>query len=59
VDFLDFKALGIEPTHYMFRTDWGNPTFDHLKSWVVEGSDAGVSWTEIDQHEHNSDFNDT
>jgi hypothetical protein len=43
---LDFKTLTIEPTHY---TIWELP----LKSWVVEASDDGGSWMEIDRHENN------
>jgi hypothetical protein len=57
----DFKALRIDPTHYSIRASrWGSCYFTqvgHLKSWAVEGSDDGASWTEIDRHENNSDFN--
>jgi hypothetical protein len=45
----DFKILRIEPTHYTVQTG----DYWHLKSWVVEGSDNGTSWTEIDQHRGN------
>jgi hypothetical protein len=51
----DFKSLRIEPTHYTIRTF----LFDCLKSWTLEGSDDGVSWTEIDRRENNSDLDDT
>jgi hypothetical protein len=54
----DFKALRIEPTHYTIRTHNGSPNDAHLKSWAVEGSDDGASWTEIDRRENNSDLND-
>jgi hypothetical protein len=54
----DFKALRIEPTHYTIRTWNAIPNSYHLKSWAVEGSDDGASWTEIDQRENNSDLND-
>jgi hypothetical protein len=50
----DFKMLRIEPTHYTIRTHSG-PSY--LKSWAVEGSDDGASWTEIDRRENNSDLN--
>jgi hypothetical protein len=46
---LGFKTLRIEPTHYTIRTGHWSP----LKSWAVEGSDDGVSWTEIDRRENN------
>jgi hypothetical protein len=49
---LDFKTVRIEPTHYTIRTG----KLGHLKSWAVEGSDDGVSWTEIDRRENNSDL---
>jgi hypothetical protein len=53
----DFKALKVEPTHYTIRT-YDSPTnWYHLKSWAVEGSDDGASWTEIDRRENNSDLN--
>jgi hypothetical protein len=51
---LDFKTIRIEPTHFMIRAGYEN----YLKSWAVEGSDDGASWTEIDRRENNSDIND-
>jgi hypothetical protein len=50
---LDFKTLRIEPTHYTIRTGCEN----QLKSWAVEGSDDGASWTEIDRREDNGHLN--
>jgi hypothetical protein len=47
----------IHPTHYTIRTYQGDPDLDHLKSWAVEGSDDGTSWTKIDRRENNSDLN--
>jgi hypothetical protein len=38
----DFREMRICPTHYAIRADY-------LKSWVVEGSLDGSSWTEIDR----------
>jgi hypothetical protein len=39
----DFKTLRIEPTHY---TTWNHHRGEkHLKSWAIEGSDNGSSWT--------------
>jgi hypothetical protein len=49
----DFKTIRIRPTHYTIQT------YDrecHLKNWVIEGSDDGVSWTEIDRRENNRDL---
>jgi hypothetical protein len=55
---LDFKTIRIEPMHYTVRTWNGDPNNSHLKSWAVEGSDDGASWTEIDRRENNGDLND-
>jgi predicted nucleic acid-binding Zn-ribbon protein len=45
----DFGEMRVRPTHY---TIWGWS----LKSWVVEGSLDGGSWTEIDRQPDNQDF---
>jgi hypothetical protein len=50
---LDFKTLRIEPTHYTIKVDGEY----YLKSWAIEGSDDGASWTEIDRRENNNDLN--
>jgi FtsZ-binding cell division protein ZapB len=49
----DFKTLRIELTHYTIMTTYSG----HLKNWVIEGSDGGVTWTEIDRRENNNDLN--
>jgi hypothetical protein len=38
----DFREMRVRPTHYTVRAGF-------LKSWVVEGSLDGSSWTEIDR----------
>jgi hypothetical protein len=38
----DFGEMCVRPTHYTIMTEY-------LKSWVVEGSLDGRSWTEIDR----------
>jgi hypothetical protein len=50
----DFKILRIEPAHYTIQTGPDS----HLKSWAVEGSDDGASWTEIDRGENKSHLNE-
>jgi hypothetical protein len=47
----DFRERRVRPTHYTIR-GWD------LKSWVVEGSLDGRSWTEIDRQTDNQDFKD-
>jgi hypothetical protein len=53
----DFKEKSIVPTHYAVRTyDW--PVgWCHLKSWVVEISEDGKDWREVDHKEGNADLN--
>jgi hypothetical protein len=45
----DFGELRIRPTHYTMKAHYP-------KSWVVEGSVDGESWTEIDRRTDNEDF---
>jgi hypothetical protein len=45
----DFGARRVRPTHYTMKGVL-------LKSWVVEGSVDGKSWTEIDRKTDNQDF---
>jgi hypothetical protein len=45
----DFREMRVRPTHYTIRADC-------LKSWVVEGSLDGSSWTEIDWQTDNQHF---
>jgi hypothetical protein len=45
----DFREMRVRPTHYTIWAAW-------LKSWVVEGSLDGESWTEIDRQTNNQDF---
>jgi hypothetical protein len=47
----DFGEMRVRPTHYTIKGAW-------LKSWVVEGSLDGSSWTEIDRQTDNQDFCD-
>jgi hypothetical protein len=47
----DFREMRVRPTHYTIRAC-------RLKSWVVEGSRDGESWTKIDRQTDNQDFMD-
>jgi hypothetical protein len=47
--YSDFREMRVRPTHYTLRTV-------DRKSWVVEGSLGGNSWTEIDRQTDNRDF---
>jgi hypothetical protein len=45
----DFRGMRIRPTHYAIWTR-------RLKSWIVEGSVDGESWTEIDRQQGSRAF---
>ena len=46
------------PTSYSLRSSGTSPRRSHLKSWVIEVSNDGYSWTEIDRREDNNDLSD-
>ena len=51
----DFKDRRVTPTGYTVKTSKGYGC-DHLKSWVIEVSNDGDVWTEIDRRENNNDL---
>jgi hypothetical protein len=51
----DFKVPRVVPTHYAIRS-YG-PGESHLRSWLVETSDDGRNWDEIDHREHSNELN--
>ena len=53
----DFKERRVIPTSYSVRSCYCGPGCSHLKSWVIEVSNGGSSWTEIDRRDNN-DLND-
>jgi hypothetical protein len=54
----DFRKLRIKPTHYTIRSACdGYVDYSNLKSWVIEVSDDGREWTEIDRRENNNELN--
>jgi hypothetical protein len=53
----DFKDRRIIPSHYSIRTHGEEANGQHLRNWVVEVSDCGEKWSEIDGRENNSDLN--
>jgi hypothetical protein len=46
----NFHEMRLWPTHYKIRGS-------HLSSWVVEGSEDGTSWREIDRQSDNQELN--
>jgi hypothetical protein len=53
----NFKEMRIVPTHYAIRTNSGYPGWQHLKSWLVETSEDGETWLEVDHKEDNNKLN--
>ena len=53
----DFKERRVIPTSYSVRSERSGPGWYHLKSWVIEVSNDGSSWTEIDRRDNNNDLN--
>ena len=49
----NFKERCVIPTSYSVMSG----AYDHLKSWVVEVSNDGRSWTEIDRRDNDNDLN--
>ena len=54
----DFKDRRIIPTSYSIRSYNRESGCNHLKSWVVELSNDGSSWTEVDRRDNNYDLNE-
>ena len=53
----DFKHRRVTPRSYSVMSAGGLPGWEHLKSWVIEVSNDGHSWTEIDRRDNNNDLN--
>ena len=53
----DFKERRVIPTSYSVMSYKKRPGGHHLKSWVIEVSNDGSSWTEIDRRDNNNDLN--
>jgi hypothetical protein len=56
----DFKERRIVPTHYALRTSSDPPPANfrgfHLRSWLVEVSENGKTWREVDNKQDNEDL---
>ena len=53
----EFKKHRVYLTDYTLKTPNSSPGWNHMKSWVVEGSDDGINWCELDRREDNNDLN--
>jgi hypothetical protein len=52
---IDFRNSRINPTHYSIRSRTDEDWY-HLRSWVVEGSNNGENWVNLDVRENNCDL---
>ena len=48
----DFKARKVLLDHYTLKTYNSNANLCHLKNWILEVSNDGENYTEIDRHEN-------
>jgi hypothetical protein len=56
----DFRDRRVILTHYEIRSDFSKGVDNkNLKSWIVEVSEDGEEWSEVDEREDNSDVNET
>ncbi|OHT17275.1 F5/8 type C domain containing protein [Tritrichomonas foetus] len=53
----DFTKNYIYLTDYTLKTPNSSPGWNHLKSWVIEGSIDGIEWVEMDSRNDNFDLN--
>jgi hypothetical protein len=52
-----FPKYMVYLTDYTLKSPYSKSGWNHLKSWIVEGSNDGENWSEIDRHEENNDLN--
>lgn len=52
----EFKHHKVTPTHYTIRTYRGK---HHPRSWVIEGSETGNEWTQLDEEKDCSHLNES
>ncbi|OHS96095.1 hypothetical protein TRFO_37763 [Tritrichomonas foetus] len=53
----EFPKNKIYLTDYTLKTPNSRAGWNHLKNWVIEGSNDGVEWEEIDQRVDNDELN--
>jgi hypothetical protein len=53
----DFKDMRVAVTHYILRSNGQNTGDNHLRSWVMEGSEDGGKWVELDRRDNEGRLN--
>lgn len=55
----DFKDRRIQLTNYSIKSNKDGYNCFNLKSWIVEVSNDGESWTNVDEHQNDSALNES
>jgi hypothetical protein len=50
----DFMEMRVKPTHYAVRSVQNDFISNHLASWVIEISESGTHWVEIDRKDNDN-----
>lgn len=53
----DFKDMLIQVSSYSIKSIHSGPNMNHLRNWVIEISNDGNEWEEIDKRENESSLN--
>ena len=53
----DFKDRTVAPTSYSIMSQDSGHGGNHLRAWVLEGSNDGDTWTILDKRDNNCDLN--
>jgi hypothetical protein len=53
----DFIEMRVAVTHYILRSNSDSAGGRHLRSWVIEGSEDGGKWIEMDRRENDGSLN--
>jgi hypothetical protein len=53
----DFHDMRVNPTEYCIQSHGSARNGSHLRSWVIEGSIDGLTWTAVDRRTNNDDLN--
>jgi hypothetical protein len=53
----DFKEMRVAVTHYILRSHKHSAGGKNLRSWVIEGSEGGENWIELDRRDNEASLN--
>ena len=55
---IDFKTVSIKPSNYTLRHITGPNNKNHLRNWVLEGSNDGNNWECLSEHKDDESLNE-